>query len=426
MDPPFNSKVSYNVLFGARRAKEQAEAFSDLWSWGPEDKGTLEQIGKKAESGNEEYQRLARTLNAIETFLGECGSLSYLIYMGERLTLLRQVLKRTGSIYLHCDPTMSHYLKILMDAIFGPKNFRNEIVWKRNTSHNSGSQFGRIHDTILFYSHEKKWTWNNTYAAKYSPEQLSRFKPDESGRLCKGENLTAARPDSDSGKFTWRGTIPGPSRGWAYTEEELEQMWAAGRILTKKDGSPRLYSFQSLTRHTDNLIEGEMGVIRASFLEGPEGFFNRHQVGGIRGQEEEVCAGVGDDLFRLLGFMEAGIIDYHDGVSMQVRPQGLPEPGVEDEGVTRAGKQPGREQALVLERGQQAGARPAVPGAQPLHRLAPGRPAVVPLRGGGKATLIDVQEGLAGLRIPIPALEIPSARLLMAETFRVPKSFFYG
>ena len=193
------------------------------------------------------------------------------------------------------------------------------------------------------------------------------------------------------------------------------------RMLTEA-----LYSFQSLTRHTDNLIEGEMGVIRASFLEGPEGFFNRHQVGGIRGQEEEVCAGVGDDLFRLLGFMEAGIIDYHDGVSMQVRPQGLPEPGVEDEGVTRAGKQPGREQALVLERGQQAGARPAVPGAQPLHRLAPGRPAVVPLRGGGKATLIDVQEGLAGLRIPIPALEIPSARLLMAETFRVPKSFFYG
>lgn len=169
-----------------------------------------------------------------------------------------------------------------------------------------------------------------------------------------------------------------------------------------------------------------MGVIRASFLEGPEGFFNRHQVGGIRGQEEEVCAGVGDDLFGLLGFMEAGIIDYHDGVSIQVRPQGLPEPGVEDEGVTRAGKQPGREQALVLERGQQAGARPAVPGAQPLHLLAPGRPAVVPLRGGGKATLIDVQEGLAGLRIPIPALEIPTARLLMAETFRVPKSFFYG
>ena len=240
LDPPFNSKVSYNVLFGARRAKEQAEAFSDLWSWGPEDKNTLKQIRKKAESGNEEYQRLAKTLNAIETFLGECGSLSYLIYMGERLTLLRQVLKRTGSIYLHCDPTMSHYLKILMDAIFGPKNFRNEVVWKRNTSHNSGSQFGRIHDTLLFYSHEEKWTWNNTYAAEYSLAQLSRFKKDVSGRLYKGDDLTAARPDSDSGKFTWRGTKPGPTRGWAYEPADLEQMWEAGRILTKKNGSPRL------------------------------------------------------------------------------------------------------------------------------------------------------------------------------------------
>ncbi len=124
--------------------------------------------------------------------------------------------------------------------------------------------------------------------------------------------------------------------------------------------------------------------------------------------------------------MEAGIIEHDDSVCGQVRPQGLPEPGVEAEGVTRAVKQPGSEQALVLERSNQAGARPAVPGAQPLHLLAPGRPAVVPLRGGGKATLIDGQEGLAGLRIPIPALEIPAARLLMAETFRVPESFFYG
>ena len=127
-----------------------------------------------------------------------------------------------------------------MDAIFGHGNFRNEIIWKRNTSHNSGKQFGRIHDVLLFYSKGQKWTWNNTYAAAYSSEQLSRYKKDAVGRLYKGENLTASRPNSDSGKFAWRGTTPGPSRGWAYTRDELERLWAVGRILTKADGTPRL------------------------------------------------------------------------------------------------------------------------------------------------------------------------------------------
>ena len=160
--------------------------------------------------------------------------------MVERLLQMKSILKPTGSIYLHCDPTASHYIKVMMDGIFGHTNFRNEIVWRRNTSHNSGSQFGRVHDTILFYSKSEKWKWCRTYAKGYSDAQLSRFKPDETGRLCKGDDLTAARPNSDSGKFEWRGTMPGPTRGWAYTLEQLESFWEAGRILTKRDGTPRL------------------------------------------------------------------------------------------------------------------------------------------------------------------------------------------
>ena len=124
--------------------------------------------------------------------------------------------------------------------------------------------------------------------------------------------------------------------------------------------------------------------------------------------------------------MEAGIIEHDDGVWGQVRPQGLSEPGVEGEGVTGAVKQQGSEQAVVLERSNQASARSSVAGAQAIHLAAPGRPAVRPLRGGRKATFIDIQEGLVCLRIPIPALEIPAARLLMTEAFRVPKSFFSG
>jgi len=149
-------------------------------------------------------------------------------------------LKETGALYLHCDPTASHYLKILLDAIFGPKSFRNEIIWKRNTSHNSGHRFGRIHDTIFYYTKSSaKWTWNWTFGG-FSPEQLGRYEEDEEGRLYKGENLTAERKTSSSGKFNWRGTIPGPTRGWAHEEEQLEKWWAEGRILTKKDGTPRL------------------------------------------------------------------------------------------------------------------------------------------------------------------------------------------
>lgn len=139
--------------------------------------------------------------------------LAYLSYIVQRLVVMKRLLRPAGSVYLHCDPTASHYIKVMMDGIFGHENFRNEIVWKRNTRHNSGRQFGRIHNIILFYSKSDKWAWNNTYASRYSDAQLSRFKKDKDGRRYKGNDLTAARPDSDSGKFEWRGTTPGPSRG---------------------------------------------------------------------------------------------------------------------------------------------------------------------------------------------------------------------
>ncbi len=165
--------------------------------------------------------------------------LAYLSYMVERLIPMKSILRPTGSLFLHCDPTASHYIKIMMDAIFGHTNYRNEIIWKRNTSHNSGRQFGRIHDTILFYSASKNWTWNKTYGGEYSEEQLGRFKKDKDGRYYKAQDLTAARPNSDSGKFEWRGNQPGSTRGWAYTLDQLEEFWARGRILLKRNGTPR-------------------------------------------------------------------------------------------------------------------------------------------------------------------------------------------
>jgi site-specific DNA-methyltransferase (adenine-specific) len=239
LDPPFNSNASYNVLFKAPSGKQsqaQIEAFEDTWHWTANNGAELA-FDQVMHSGNTEA---ANMLKAIRSFLGENDMMAYLAMMAVRLLELHRVLKPTGSLYLHCDPTASHYLKILLDAIFGKRSFRNEIIWKRNTSHNSGHRFGRIHDTLFYYTKSATdWTWNWTFG-EFSDEQLGRYEEDEDGRLYKAENLTAERKTSSSGKFEWRGTMPGPTRGWAHTVEQLEEWWKAGLILLKKDGTPRL------------------------------------------------------------------------------------------------------------------------------------------------------------------------------------------
>jgi site-specific DNA-methyltransferase (adenine-specific) len=134
LDPPFNSNASYNVLFKAPSGKQsqaQIEAFEDTWHW-TADNGAELAFDEVMRSGNTEA---ANMLRAIRAFLGENDMMAYLTMMAVRLLELHRVLKPTGSLYLHCDPTASHYLKILLDAVFGPQRFRNEIVWKRSSSH---------------------------------------------------------------------------------------------------------------------------------------------------------------------------------------------------------------------------------------------------------------------------------------------------
>jgi len=248
LDPPFNSNRDYNAIYKdetGRPLPVQIEAFCDLWTLDEESERairTMPVLMREAGIEDETVAFWRLWMNAVRA--SNPKMLAYLSYMVQRLVVMKRLLRPAGSVYLHCDPTASHYIKVMRDGIFGHENFRNEIVWKRNTSHNSGRQFGRIHDIILFYSKSDKWTWHNTYASRYSDAQLSRFKEDKDGRKYKGDNLTAARPNSDSGKFEWRGTTPGPSRGWAYTEEQLETFWSEGRILTKKDGTPRLDSMK--------------------------------------------------------------------------------------------------------------------------------------------------------------------------------------
>jgi site-specific DNA-methyltransferase (adenine-specific) len=236
LDPPFNSNASYNVLFkgsaGAGSAA-QIEAFDDTWHWNDSAEAAF---GEVVRGGN---AAAATMLRAIRSFLGDNDMMAYLAMMAVRLLELHRVLKPTGSLYLHCDPTASHYLKILLDAVFGARFFKNEIIWRRTNAHNVRSNaYPRVHDTILFCTRTDKYTWNKTFNG-YSPEQLKRYKEDADGRMFTGQDLTMMGGSKDR-KMEWRGTTPPKNRGWGASVEQLEEWWKQGLILTKKDGTPRL------------------------------------------------------------------------------------------------------------------------------------------------------------------------------------------
>ena len=156
LDPPFNSNANYNVLFkeqSGEASPAQIRAFTDTWEWTQEAERTYEQeiITNPGTPAN-----VKEMVSAFRQFIGSNAMMAYLVMMTPRLVELRRVLKRTGSIYLHCDPTASHYLKLLMDTIFGAANFRTEITWKRTSAHSDSrqgrQQHGRVHDVIFFYS----------------------------------------------------------------------------------------------------------------------------------------------------------------------------------------------------------------------------------------------------------------------------------
>jgi adenine specific DNA methylase Mod len=222
LDPPFNSQASYNVLFkgpSGKGADAQIEAFEDTWHWGEQSEHAFSEVLASP------YTQAAELLRAMRSFLGENDVMAYLAMMAVRLIELHRVLKPTGSLYLHCDPTASHYLKLLLDAIFGPRNFLSEIVWKRTSSHSSSRRWGPIHDILLFYSKTTDLTWNTIFE-KYDPEYVAKFyrHEDERGRF-QVDNLTGAgRRGGDSGK-PWRGVDPDKKgRHWAVPLSLLDRL----------------------------------------------------------------------------------------------------------------------------------------------------------------------------------------------------------
>ncbi|MGC1371540.1 MAG: DNA methyltransferase, partial [Candidatus Sulfotelmatobacter sp.] len=171
LDPPFNSRQDYNVLFAEKdgtRSGSQITAFEDTWEWNMDAEAAFEEI---VERGG----RVSDSMRAFRTFLGHSDMMAYLAMMAPRLIELRRVLKETGSIYLHCDPTASHYLKMLMDAIFAPQYFRNEIIWQRTSAHaNVIQKFAAVHDVLFFYSKGDGFKWNQQYLP-YEPEYVETF-----------------------------------------------------------------------------------------------------------------------------------------------------------------------------------------------------------------------------------------------------------
>ena len=209
-------------------------AFEDTWEWNMDAEAAYQEI---VERGG----RVSDAMRAFRTFLGHSDMMAYLAMMAPRLIELHRVLKETGSIYLHCDPTASHYLKILMDGVFGPEHFVNEIIWQRTSAHNDPSRYGRVHDSILFYSKDAQRTWNTCYEPPNEAFFKSHdFEKDTDGKAYRKRDLTAPAHGRDSGQYEWRGKFPPEGRMWSYTRENMEALEKEGRVVYTKTGMPRL------------------------------------------------------------------------------------------------------------------------------------------------------------------------------------------
>ena len=197
LDPPFNSNQDYAAPIGSEAA---GAAFKDTW--------TLSDVNE-AEHGElaDREPALYAAIHAAESTHGKSMK-SYLIMMGLRMLEMRRILKKTGSIYLHCDPTASHYLKLLMDAVFGRDNFRNEVIWKRTSAHSDPSRFGRIHDTLFYYVKGEGATWNTQYEA-HNPEYVKKYyrNKDARGRYSASDLTASGTRQGESGQ-PWRNIDP--------------------------------------------------------------------------------------------------------------------------------------------------------------------------------------------------------------------------
>lgn len=246
LDPPFNSNADYNVLFreaSGQASQAQFHAFTDTWTWADASETYHKFI--------EECQNVAvgDMMQSLYAFLRGSPMMAYLAMMTPRLVELHRILKPTGSVYLHCDPTASHYLRMLLDGVFGQQNFKNEIIWKRTSAHSGTRRWGPVHDVILFYSKSDQFTWNQVFQ-DYSEKYVKGFyrQSDEKGSYQIGDLTGAGKRTGESGQpwGTFNPTDVG--RHWAVPNKILLEIfgkefaeWTVQQKLDALDAEGLIY-----------------------------------------------------------------------------------------------------------------------------------------------------------------------------------------
>jgi DNA modification methylase len=238
LDPPFNSGRTYDLVDAQRdqgASGGRTEAFGDQWKWTSETERELAALPALVP------RPLATLVESLVTALGRRNLAAYLVGMAPRLLELHRVLDEEGSLYLHCDSAASHYLRVVLDNIFGPAQFRNEIIWRRTHAHSSSRRFGPVHDVLLFYSKTQKYRWNRAYT-EYPTRYLEQYyrQEDEHGAF---QSITCTAPGDRIGTkahYEWRGKMPPPGRHWAWKKEQMEEFEREGRLLYSSTGTPRL------------------------------------------------------------------------------------------------------------------------------------------------------------------------------------------
>ena len=269
LDPPFNSARNYNLLFKQHKGQDspaQIMTFVDTWKYSPTILHHFRDDGRNAD--------LFHLIDSLHRLLGPTEMMAYLLMMAPRILELHRKLKRTGSLFLHCDPVASHYLKLILDQVFGPERFVNEIIWKRSSAHNDTKQgmkrCGKIHDTILFYSKSADYKWNPIYTPHDESYVAAHYRhKDKSGRLYREGDLTAAKGGGDTSfewrvkrkiggiwvadlddeyrnpkeDFEYRGIPPYHGRFWAYSRSNMAKMWEQGAIIHNGNGFPQFVRY---------------------------------------------------------------------------------------------------------------------------------------------------------------------------------------
>ena len=237
LDPPFNSNRSYNVLFKEESGKDsesQITAFDDTWHWGEQ----AEEL--YAELVTEINGKVGQMISALRGAIGENQMMAYLVMMAGRLVELHRVLKPTGSLYLHCDPTASHYLKIVLDTIFGAQNFRNEIVWQRTSSHNDSKRWGAVHDILLYYSKTNSCTWNPVYGP-HDPEYVAKkYRHEDTRGIYRIDHIVRSESMGPRPNLAYEYKGYRPQWGWRLVREKLEKLDEEDRITWSSTGHPYL------------------------------------------------------------------------------------------------------------------------------------------------------------------------------------------